>query len=409
MGGYKMKFWTLILSILTLASVSSFARGTNNAVKSCVGQMKYGENSDYVLQAQNDEIKIMSYNVENLFDTIHDEGRDDYEFLPLSSPEKAKCEFKQGYYKEACKRTDWTDDRLAIKLDQIKRVVEAQGELPDVMAVLEVENVNVVSQLADHLGYPKFLVTSGEDKRIELAIMYKEDKIKLKEMKEVKISFPSEIGIKTTRNILVANFVSLKNKNEVLGFYVNHWPSQASPSAARVTAAKFIRKTVDQFSKKYGTDAYHVVAMGDFNTIEKDNPRPFDVISDNNWENKLEDLEQVYRTSAYKNDPNDMINKMAPSTYYYSGDHSWNHLDHMFISANLLDGKGVDVMAEYFRIVAPNFILKTVTENSKKRNRDSDDSHACVFSAPKRYFHNATTPEAAGFSDHMPLLVKIKL
>lgn len=390
-----MKFWTLILSVLTFASVASFA---SSADTSCIGQKKYGENSDYVLQTLGNEIKIMSYNVENLFDTIHDEGKDDYEFLPLNSPEKEKCEFKQGYYKKSCETTNWTDDRLAIKLDQIKRVVEAQGELPDVMAVLEVENVNIVSKLADHLGYPKFLVTSGQDKRIELAIMYKEDKVKLKEMKEIKISFPAEIGIKATRNILVANFVSLQNKDEVLGFYVNHWPSQAAPSAARVTAAKFIKATIDQFSKKYGSDSYHVVAMGDFNTIDKDNPKPFDVILDKKWENKLEDLEQVYRTSAYKKDPNNMIKKMAPSSYYYGSDKTWNHLDHMFISANLLDGRGVDVMPEYFRIVAPDFLLKTVNQ-----------SKTCVFSAPKRYFHNATTPEAAGFSDHMPLVVKIKL
>lgn len=394
-----MKFWTLILASLTFASVSSFAltKGKEGKAPACLGQMKYGENSDYILETDNDEIKVMSYNVENLFDTIHDEGRDDYEFLPLSSPEKEKCDFKTGYYKQSCKNTDWTEDRLELKLDQIKHVVEAQGELPDIMGVLEVENVNVVSKLADRLGYPKFLVTSGEDKRIEVGLLYREDKVKLKEMKEVKISFPSELGIKTTRNILLANFVSLKNKNEIIGVYVNHWPSQASPSAARVTAAKFIKKSIDQFAKKYDSDSYHVIAMGDFNTIEQDKPMPFDVIMDQKWENKLEDLETVYRTSAYKNDPNDMIKKLPPSSYWYSGDKTWNHLDHMFVSANLLDGQGVEVEAEQFRIVAADFMLKPVQIGS------------CEFSAPKRYFHNATTPQAAGYSDHLPLVVKVRL
>ena len=29
-------------------------------------------------------VSLMTYNVENLFDTVHDEGKDDYAYLPLS-------------------------------------------------------------------------------------------------------------------------------------------------------------------------------------------------------------------------------------------------------------------------------------------------------------------------------------
>lgn len=412
-----MKFWTLILSIvLSIATAASVSFASNaektgtEKTKSCIGQKKYGENSDYILETESDEIKIMSYNVENLFDTLHDEGKDDYEFLPINNPEKENCDFKKGYYKEACKKTNWTEDRLELKLSQIKKAVSAQGEMPDMLAVLEVENVNIVSQLADYLGYPKFLVTSGEDRRIELAVLYKEDKVKLKEMKEIKITFPANVGVKNTRNILVANFTNLNNKDDVIGLYVNHWPSQASPSAARVTAAKHIRKAIDQFTKKYGADTYHVVAVGDFNTIEKDTPKPFDQILDKEWENRLVDVEETYRKSAHKNDPKKMLKKMAPSSYYYSRDNTWNHLDHIFVSANLLDNKGTEVLPEYFRIIAPDFLLKTVVPGANKdETGERAKPKACEFSAPKRYFHNATTPEAAGFSDHLPLVVKVRL
>ncbi len=396
-----MKF--LILSIVTAFTLSflhidvGFARGTAG---SCVGAKKYGENSDYITEVGRDEIKVMAYNVENLFDTIHDEGRDDYEFLPIDHPEKDKCEFKSGYYKQSCKRTDWTDDRFELKLSQIKAMVDAQGDLPDVLAVLEVENVNTVTQLADTLGYPKFLVTSGQDKRIELALLYKEDRIKLKEVKEVTIKFPSAVGVKSTRNILVANFRSLKDESQILGVYVNHWPSQASPSAARVTAAKHIKKTIDQFTRRY-KDNYHVIAVGDFNTIKKDKPHPFEVIHDEAWDNSLIDVESLYRTKAHKNDPQQMLKKMAPSSYYYARERVWNHLDRIFVSKNLLDNEGVDVLPETFRIIAPDYALKPVTIKNSKRS--------CEFSAPKRYFHNATNPYAAGFSDHLPLLVKVKL
>lgn len=80
---------------------------------------------------------------------------------------------------------------------------------------------------------------------------------------------------------------------------MNHWPSQASPSITRVTAAKHIKKTIDQFAKKY-KENYHVVAVGDFNTIEKDSPKPFDVIQDKDWEHNLVDVEQHYRRYSHK-------------------------------------------------------------------------------------------------------------
>lgn len=410
-----MKFWTLILTLLAAISFqwAQYAEASKaQPAKVCVGKKKYGNNEDYILEVDSNEIKVMSYNVENLFDTIHNEGKDDYEFLPIDHPEKDKCEFKSGYYKNACKRTDWTDDRLELKLSQIRDAVNAQGELPDVLAILEVENVNVVSQLADYLGYPKFLVTSGEDRRIELALLYKEDKVKLKEMKEVKITFPANVGVKNTRNILIANFMNLNNRDEILGVYVNHWPSQASPSAARVTAAKHIRKSIDQFAKKY-KDNYHVVALGDFNTIQKDNPKPFDIIHDKDWDNSLLDVEQNYRKKAHKNDPKKMLSKMAPSSYYYMKDNTWNHLDRIFVSKNLMDGEGTDVVAESFRIVAPDYLLKPVKFDPNKKANEGLDEGArgklCEFSAPKRYFHNATNPHAAGFSDHLPLVVKIRL
>lgn len=405
-----MKFWTLILAIVAFATVTNAADAGSS--KTCIGQKKYGENSDYILTAEDDEIKVMSYNVENLFDTIHDEGKDDYEFLPINHPEKEKCAFK-GSYKAACEKTNWTDERLELKLSQIKKAVAAQGDLPDILAVLEVENVNIVAQLADYLGYPKFLVTSGDDPRIELALLYKEDKIKLKEMKEVKIAFPANVGVKNTRNILVANFTNLQNPDHILGVYVNHWPSQRSPAAARVTAAKHMRKTIDQFAKKYDPENYHVIAVGDFNTIEKDAPMPFDQILDKEWENRLVDVEQRYRRYTHKADPDQMLKKMAPSSYYYGKDNTWNHLDHIFVSANLLDDKGTDVLTEYFRIIAPSFLLKPVTVGGKSSQEDGGDRNnagaACSFSAPKRYYHNATNAEAAGFSDHLPIAVKVKL
>jgi predicted extracellular nuclease len=384
--------------ILFLSFVLASYAISNNQIlaagDTCKGPTKYGAASDYVLNPGKNEIKIMSYNVENLFDAVHDDGRDDYEFLPKAAPEKENCSFENGYYKTLCYKTDWTDDKFRLHLDQTKKVLEAQGELPDVLIVAEVENVNVVSQLADTLGYPKFLVTSGSDKRIEAAILYKEDKLKLKEMKELVIEFPKGLRIKTTRNILVANFSVKGQADKILGVYANHWPSQGSPSGARVVAAKFLKQGIEANAKKYGKDNYYAIAGGDFNTIDSDDPHPFEQLVD-----AVQDVETIYRKSAYKKDTNKMYENMPEGTYYYPTDKSWNHLDHFFVTPNLVKDGGMRAQIENFRIIAAPFMLK-----NKFTFKDN-----CVNGIPAKYNVDTSAASGAGYSDHFPIEMTVDL
>lgn len=383
----------LFLSFFLLSFIISLNQSLAVEVK-CEGPTKYGSEKDYILNVGKNQIKVMTYNIENLFDAVHDEGRDDYEFLPKDSPEKENCAYQSGYYKTLCFKTDWTEQKFRMHLEQTKKVIEAQGDLPDVLIVNEVENVNVASQLADVLGYPKFLVSSGNDKRIELAIFYREDKIKLREMKELVVKFPGELRIKTTRNILVANFSVNGKPNKALGVYANHWPSQGSPSAARVAAAKILKKGIQDNVKKYGKENYYVVAGGDFNTVDEDSPHPFDQLTDT-----LQDVETIYRSTAYKNDPNKMYKNMPKGTYYYGTKKLWNHLDHFFVTPNLVKGGAMRAEIENYRIVAVPF---TINNNVAYKS-------GCVNGIPTKYNVDATTPEKAGFSDHFPLEMTIEL
>ena len=70
-------------------------------------------------------IEVMSYNVENLFDTSHDEGHSDYEYLPMGSPAKASgcSKIENDYFRGKCFRTDWSDSVLKNKLSSISDVV----------------------------------------------------------------------------------------------------------------------------------------------------------------------------------------------------------------------------------------------------------------------------------------------
>ncbi|MBR6648863.1 MAG: endonuclease/exonuclease/phosphatase family protein, partial [Bacteroidaceae bacterium] len=103
------------------------------------------------------------YNLENLFDTIHDDSKNDYEFLP------------EGKYK-------WGTLKYTNKVRNIATVLNDLGTdvLPMGMAVVgvcEVENSRVLKDVVRHeilapRGW-KFIHIEGEDKRgIDCALLY---------------------------------------------------------------------------------------------------------------------------------------------------------------------------------------------------------------------------------------------
>lgn len=107
--------------------------------------------------AMSDVITIVTFNVENLFDTMDDPDnpRDDT-YLPLlvkqadQATHNANCEKwngPNGFYSEQCKTLDWTDAVYAQKLARIGETVLAMGSFPDVMVVPETENAAVLDDL----------------------------------------------------------------------------------------------------------------------------------------------------------------------------------------------------------------------------------------------------------------------
>lgn len=106
----------------------------------------------------------MSYNVENLFDADHDTGKDDWTFLPMNTPGKfEECEkVREDYYKKTCHETDGTAEKLQIKLGHIDQVVKSSGKaLPDILALVEVENAHVVEMLRQKTGHQRSLITKA--------------------------------------------------------------------------------------------------------------------------------------------------------------------------------------------------------------------------------------------------------
>lgn len=88
------------------------------------------------LGAQNAERKLYSvafYNLENLFDTIHDAGKNDYEFLP------------NGSYQWTAKKYESKLQNLSKVLGSLSRDLVPEG--PAFIGVAEAENSRVLEDL----------------------------------------------------------------------------------------------------------------------------------------------------------------------------------------------------------------------------------------------------------------------
>ncbi|MCB0383995.1 MAG: hypothetical protein KDD43_01280 [Bdellovibrionales bacterium] len=356
-------------------------------------------NNPFYLTTDRDEIKIMSYNVLNLFDNVHDEGKSDWTFLPINHPLKKECaKMRNPWYREACEKVDWTPERIQIKLGQIKNAISYQGPLPDILAVQEIENANITGMLAKELGYKHFLVTDSPDGRgIDVALLYNDDKIEYIEHEEIDATAALNYPV---RNILLVHFRPRTGRIlDVIGVYVNHWPAQMISPIKRVETARVLARAIDQQTTKVGKDNYKVIALGDFNLTQVETPNAFHhVITNPYWANAMIDIQDYseVRRSPYRY-------QMPPGSYWISGIDSWRRLDRFAVSQNLVDESGMHVIYDSFRIVGPPEMTKP-----KAFSNRSSDFYATSIQVPDRANPMADSPKDAGYSDHFPIVMKVK-
>lgn len=332
-------------------------------------------------------LRIMSWNVENLYDAVHDEGKNDYEFLPVNHPlKKQGCiEHINEKYRERCLELDWTQAKLMIKYQQIKKMVLSVGAKPDVLAVVEIENAKVLSELAAILGYSKWIITQSDDERgVDLGLMYNEKPgFKFIGQRDIPIPLNSP-----TRPILQGAF---QFNGRRLNIYVNHWPSSAAPAEQRVTAAQSLRKAIDEDNKRGQQKEIFSVALGDFNVTAENRPYPFDVLQDKKWNNNLYDLDPLARH---------YVQVPGVASYFYPTNMSWNAFDKIFLSRNFFEQKALKLPVNRYEIV------RTYSRDYVSKPDSAGQVHT-MKQIPIRYDTRATTPEKAGFSDHFPVLFEI--
>ena len=253
---------------------------------------------------------VVSYNCENFFDVHHDTLKHDMDFLPDGE-------------------RHWTFSRYCQKLNDIgKTIVQCGGEgknwsLPDLVALMEVENDSVLHDLVHHSmlrgAHYKYTMTSSPDVRgIDVALLYNPFRIHLLHSEQIII--PPIMQQRPTRNILHATLCTASG--DTLHTFVVHAPSRSGGAALTESYRLFVcDKLLGKIDSLRTTSVMsHVLIMGDFNDYSY-NKSIKKIVSAG--------FSEISSHAVGKFHPDDVL-----GTYCYQ--HRWESLDHIFITPDII-------------------------------------------------------------------------
>lgn len=195
-----------------------------------------------------DSIKIISYNVENLFDCQHDTLKNDSAFL------------EEGMY-------HWHYSRYQNKLEKIAQVVVniSGWESAPLVGLCEIENEHCLKDLCYHLKrfHYKFIHYESPDERgIDVALLYDSTKINILTSEALYVDLQESF----TRDILYAS--CLVNFCDTIHTFVCHLPSQSSGSHESDWKRKYVKNILQNKidSIQQIQPEAKIVIMGDMNT-----------------------------------------------------------------------------------------------------------------------------------------------
>ena len=258
------------------------------------------------------------YNQENLFDYTHDEGKNDYEFLP------------DGSYK-------WNQMKYEHKLHNMSKVLGEMGTdvLPNVGCALiglsEVENSHVLSDLVAQpalkaRGY-KYCHIEGPDIRgIDCALLYNPTLFSVRDVKLVPYvpELAKDSAFKTRGFLTVSGTLA----GEHVAVVVCHWPSRRSGSFYRECAGRQVKALKDSLLRD--DPEVKVMVMGDMN----DDPTNKSMHTEFSAK---EDINKVGAGDMY-NPWYNILTKEGRGTLQYQG--KWNLFDQIVMTPSLLNYEG---------------------------------------------------------------------
>ena len=303
-------------------------------------------------------LTFVELNCENLFDCKHDSLKNDTEFLPTAGRQ-------------------WTPRRYWRKLDNIGRTIISctpdtiTYQLPDLVALVEVENDSVVNDLTHRsllrsAGYEYVMTCSPDERGLDVALLYQPFSFQLLSFYPIRIT-PLQ-GMRPTRDILYVTGRVITG--DTLHVFVVHAPSryggERETRPYRQQVAQRLMQSVDSL-RSLSPDAQILVA-GDFNDYQGDASLQYLA---------SQGLTHLSRSATGRHG--------ARGTYRFQG--LWASLDHIFTSPTL------SAAADTCYVNDAPFLL------------EPDEQYGGF--KPRRTYNGFRYQR--GFSDHLPLVARFRL
>lgn len=310
------------------------------------------------------------YNLENLFDYTHDEGKNDYQYLP------------DGSYR-------WNEMKYTHKLQNMSKVLAEMGTdvLPGVgcafIGVSEVENAHCMEDLVAQPALKernfKFVHVEGPDRRgVDCALIYNPALFKMRDVKLVpyKQELEKDSAYKTRGFLTVSGEIA----GEHVAAIVCHWPSRAATSFYRESAGRQVRVVKDSLLRD--DPNCKVFVMGDMN----DDPTNKSMTEMLGAKGEIENVGAGEMYNPWYN----ILIKQCTGTLQYRG--AWNLFDQIVMTPNLLNKKG-----------AKDFSTLKFFKNQIFRRDYLFQTEGKYKGAPKRTHAGGVWLD--GYSDHLPVVV----
>ena len=240
--------------------------------------------------AEKSSLRIVFYNVENLFDTKHDTLKNDSSFLP------------EGMH-------HWTYRRYQTKIDRIAQVLVNIGgwESVPLVGLCEVENARCLRNLCYKLRrfhYKYVHYDSPDERGVDVALLYDSTRLSILNSRALSLSLDGD----ATRDILYVS--ALYEKRDTVHVMMCHLPSQLGGASntdwKRQRAKSLIQSQIDSIF--LFQPSANIVVMGDMNTSAQD------------------DLTGMVNLMI-------PIQKMGQGTHKYQG--IWTCLDQFYVSQSI--------------------------------------------------------------------------
>ncbi|HAH22996.1 MAG TPA: endonuclease, partial [Prolixibacteraceae bacterium] len=281
----------------------------------------------------------------------------------------------------------WNYGRLKDKSNRLAKVILAAGKwnTPVLVGLCEVENQQVLDRLVHNTPLNKYGLKfihkdSPDERGIDVALLYRPELFKPFHYKAIAVIDPLNSRFRTREIMQVSGIV---NDCDTIHVFVNHWPSRygglMETMRLRSLAAEVLRKSINELYMTYPKAM--IICMGDFNDTPED--------------------ESVYKVlEACKTDnpaiKGELINLSFPwmnrSIQTLKNGYSWQVFDQFIVSDYFMQ-EGNCLKLEGAEIFDVPFLL------------DPDLKYGGV--KPKRTYVGFKYQD--GFSDHLPVLLKVRL